>query len=54
MNFVIGGYGNDFNEYLSLNEFNEKREDFTVLNTIYKNNLDKWKRYNKRNPTNKQ
>lgn len=37
MNFIIGGYvDNDFNEYLSIKQFNEKKEDFQVLNKIYK------------------
>lgn len=29
MNFIVGGYvDNDFNEYLSVKEFNQKKNDF--------------------------
>lgn len=36
MNFIIGGYvDNDFNEYLSVKEWNEMKDDFEVLNDIY-------------------
>ena len=43
MNFIIRGYvDNDFNEYLSVKEFNEKKDDFEVLNDIYEEKLKEW------------
>ena len=43
MNFIIGGYvDNDFNQYLSIKEFNEKKEDFEVLNDIYEEKMKQW------------
>lgn len=36
MDLIIGGYvDNDFNECLSIGQFNSKKDEFKVLNKIY-------------------
>ena len=36
MDLIVGGYvDNDFNECLSIGQFNSKKDEFKVLNKIY-------------------
>lgn len=44
INMICGGYvEDDFNSYLSYNDFQEKKEEFDILRGIYQNIQKKYK-----------